>query len=94
MFEVVSIRRKLLAKRITLIALDEMEGTETLVSHALHGMTAYKAPYHFAKGSKFELRYPLWARIRRGDRVQLSSILNHPDIRRELFWKARQLARG
>jgi hypothetical protein len=92
MFEVVAVRRQFLTKRISFRALEPMAGTETLVGGGLHGLTALKAPYSFASGFIFELKYPFWSPLNVGDKVELRDVLDHPEVQRELVWKARQSA--
>ena len=95
MFEVVALRRALLAKHVTFNALEGMAGTETLVSGGTnHALAAVKVPYEFPRGFTIELRYPFWASLSVGRKVQLRHVLRHPYVQRELFWKARQLRRG
>lgn len=89
MFEVTNVRRGLLAKRVELTALDDMSGTETLVNPALHGTAAYKCPYHFPQGSNLTLRFAPWNALSIGNRVDLSTVLKHPSVQRQLFRNAR-----
>ena len=89
MFEVTDVRRGLLAKRVELTALDDMSGTETLVSPSLYGFPALKCPYHFLPGSKLTLGFAPWNALSIGNRVDLSTVLKHPSMQRQLFRNAR-----
>jgi hypothetical protein len=92
MFEVSNVQLGLLAKRVTLTALDDMSGTETLVNPAPHGIAAHQCPYDFARGSILTLRFAPWKAFAEGDRVELATVLKHPSVQRQMFREARRLA--
>jgi hypothetical protein len=89
MFEVTNVQRGLLAKRVELTALDDMSGTDTLVNPAPHGIAAHKCPYHFPRGSNLTLAFVPWKALSIGNRVDLSTVLKHPSVQRQLFRDAR-----
>ena len=93
MFRVIDIRRSGIWKLVRFEVLTDMVGTEPILTGLRHDLSAVAAPYSFANGSSFQLKYPFWNRLQRGDSVDLATLLRHPDVRRELIWKARQLSR-
>ena len=93
MFRVIDVRRSGLWKFVRFQALTDMAGSEPILTSLRHDLNAVDAPYTFKKGFTFELKYPFWSRLRSGDGVDLTTLLRHPEVRRELVWKARQLAR-
>jgi hypothetical protein len=90
MFQVTNVRLRLLWKAVTLIAENDMRGTETLVNAAPHGMTAYECPYYFRVGSSLTLRFAPWKSLAKGDRVELATVLKHPSVQRQMFREARR----
>jgi hypothetical protein len=85
MFQVTDVRRALLARRVTLMAIDDMIGTETLISPGRHDLSAGSYAYHFPRGSTLTLRFAPWKTFSRGDRVKLATVLKHPSVQRQLF---------
>src|SRR5438552_15326935 len=90
MFQVTKVRRRFLTQRVQLDALEEMNGVETIVNPAPHGLMAYKVPYGFAPGTTIELGYPFWRRVQIGALVSAETVLKHPHVQRLLF----RIARG
>jgi len=89
MFEVTDIAAGLLWKRVRMVALDDMNGTQTLLSPVPHAINAYNCPYRFPKGSTLTLKFTPWKRLAPGDRVDLATVLKHPSVQRQLFRAAR-----